>query len=99
MFGGAVRMRLITVNVPEHYLDGLDELVRRGLYPHRAEAIRLAIRDLLREELGLKTLPRRTYPLSPEGLKQASRDLEKSGDLKRLPKWDRRKIRNGEDKT
>ena len=92
-------MKLITLNLPEQYLEGLDELVRRGVYPHRAEAIRLAIRDLLEAELGLKTLfPRRTYPLTPEGLKEASRDLEKSGDVKRLPQWDRRKIRNGEDK-
>ena len=40
------RMRYLTLNVPEVDVDFLDELVRAGLYPNRAEAIRLAIRDL-----------------------------------------------------
>jgi len=40
-------VRLITLNVPEPSLAALDELVRRRLYPNRAEAIRLAIRDLI----------------------------------------------------
>ena len=40
-------MKQIAVCIPEEYLKGLDELVRKGLYPHRAEAIRLAIRDLI----------------------------------------------------
>ena len=40
-------MRLISVTVPEAYLDALEELVRRGVYPNRSAAIRAAIRDLL----------------------------------------------------
>lgn len=44
-------MRLITIYLPEPYLEALDELVRRGFYPHRAEAIRLAIRDLILNEM------------------------------------------------
>lgn len=40
-------MKQISLYVPETYLQGLDELKKRKLYPHRAEAIRLAIRDLL----------------------------------------------------
>ena len=43
-------MRLITLYVPEPYLEALDCPVMQGKYPHRAEAIRLAIRDLLRKE-------------------------------------------------
>jgi len=42
-------LRLITLNVPESYLDMLDDLVRQGWYPNRAEAIRFSIRDLLIE--------------------------------------------------
>ena len=45
------RLRLITVHMPEHYIDGLDALVERGLYPTRSEAIRTAVRDLLKKEL------------------------------------------------
>ncbi len=44
-------MRLITVHLPEEAVEGLDELVRAKKYPNRSEAIRYAIRDLLREEL------------------------------------------------
>jgi len=39
-------MRYLTLYVPEVDVDFLDELVRAGLYPNRAEAIRLAIKDL-----------------------------------------------------
>ncbi|MEA2070212.1 MAG: ribbon-helix-helix domain-containing protein [Asgard group archaeon] len=44
-------MNLISVKIPENFLEGLDDLVRLGVYPSRSEAIRVAIRDLLREEL------------------------------------------------
>lgn len=44
-------MKLITIYLPEPYLEALDELVSRRLYPHRAEAIRAAIRDLIDVEL------------------------------------------------
>jgi antitoxin ParD1/3/4 len=33
------------------YVKGLDKLVEIGMYPSRSEAIRVAIRDLLRREL------------------------------------------------
>lgn len=44
-------MKLITIYLPEPYLEALDELVNKKLYPHRAEAIRAAIRDLIEVEL------------------------------------------------
>ncbi|RLF22647.1 MAG: CopG family transcriptional regulator [Thermoprotei archaeon] len=44
-------LKLISVHLPESYVIGLDELVDRGLYPSRSEAIRIAVRDLLRREL------------------------------------------------
>jgi Arc/MetJ-type ribon-helix-helix transcriptional regulator len=43
-------VKLITLYVPEPYLKALDELVSKRLYPHRAEAIRAAIRDLIMNE-------------------------------------------------
>ncbi|MHA2169372.1 MAG: ribbon-helix-helix domain-containing protein [Candidatus Kariarchaeaceae archaeon] len=33
------------------FLHGLDELVRLQKYPNRSEAIRVAIRDMLKDEL------------------------------------------------
>ena len=44
-------LRLVTVKVPELYLESIDELVRDGRYSSRSEVIRTAIRDLLRREL------------------------------------------------
>ncbi|MGQ9459654.1 MAG: ribbon-helix-helix domain-containing protein [Candidatus Bathyarchaeaceae archaeon] len=44
-------MKLVTVLLPEAYLEGLDELVRSGMYPSRSSAIRSAVRDMLKKEL------------------------------------------------
>lgn len=47
-------MKLVTVKMPDAYIEGLDELVRDGRYSSRSEAIRIAVRDLLRRELWLR---------------------------------------------
>jgi Arc/MetJ-type ribon-helix-helix transcriptional regulator len=44
-------MRLITLYLPETYLKALDQLVTEKFYPNRAEAIRVAIRDMISEEV------------------------------------------------
>jgi antitoxin ParD1/3/4 len=44
-------MQLVTVKMSDIYVNGLDNLVKIGMYPSRSEAIRVAIRDLLRREL------------------------------------------------
>ncbi len=44
-------MKLVTVKLPEALIEGVDELVRSGMYPSRSAAIRAAVRDLLRREL------------------------------------------------
>lgn len=54
MSGALPRMRLITVKMPELYIEGIDELVKMGRYSNRSEVIRVAIRDLLRRELWIK---------------------------------------------
>ena len=53
-FEGALEgdeLKLITLYVPETYLRALDQLVGERFYPNRAEAIRVAIRDLINDEL------------------------------------------------
>lgn len=40
-------MKLYTVYFPRALIKKLDNLIERGLYPNRAEAIRLAVRDLV----------------------------------------------------
>lgn len=49
-------MRIISVQLPEMYLEALDELVKKGIYKSRSEAIRIAVRDLLWKELWSKHL-------------------------------------------
>jgi antitoxin ParD1/3/4 len=44
-------MKLITLYLPEPYIHALDRLVNERFYPNRAEAIRVAIRDLISTEV------------------------------------------------
>lgn len=48
---GVDALKLVTVHLPREFINGLDELVRQRRYPNRSEAIRNAIRDLLKDEL------------------------------------------------
>jgi Arc/MetJ-type ribon-helix-helix transcriptional regulator len=48
------RLKLVTVKMPELYIEGIDELVKIGKYRNRSEVIRVAIRELLRKELWMK---------------------------------------------
>lgn len=43
-------MKVITVHLPKPYIKALDKLVDDKYYPNRAEAIRVAVRDLLNDE-------------------------------------------------
>lgn len=43
-------IKLISVNLPESYLNILEVLVAQGKFPNRSEAIRVSIRDLIKTE-------------------------------------------------
>ncbi len=47
-------MKSVSINVPEVYLRDIDQLVNSNYYPNRAEAIRVAIRDLISSEVWSK---------------------------------------------
>jgi Arc/MetJ-type ribon-helix-helix transcriptional regulator len=40
-----LKMKTITVMLPQVFLDKMDDLVREGLFPSRSDAIRSAIRS------------------------------------------------------
>ena len=42
-------MKQIDFKIPESYLKSLDDLVEKGFYANRAEAMRTAIMDLLKK--------------------------------------------------
>jgi len=44
-------MKIITINLPEKYLAAIQILNDLGIYPSRSEAIRIALRDFLSDEL------------------------------------------------
>jgi len=44
-------LKLVTLLLPEAYLEGLDKLVGQGVYPSRSAAMRFAVLDMLKREL------------------------------------------------
>ena len=44
-------MKIITINLPEKYLSAIQILNDMGIYPSRSEAIRIALKNFLSEEL------------------------------------------------
>jgi len=44
-------MKIITINLPEKYLQAIQILNDNGAYPSRSEAIRMALHDFLDKEL------------------------------------------------
>ena len=57
-------MKIITINLPEHYLASIQILNDLGVYPSRSEAIRIALKDFLEGELKLyETLEEKTFKM------------------------------------
>ena len=61
-------MKLISVNIPESYLEVLEILVADGKFPNRSEAIRVGIRDLIKTEYLIEEKIKKNYEkyLEPE---------------------------------
>ncbi len=44
-------LKMVSVRLPERLIDDVDQLVKAGMYHNRGDAIRAAVRDLLKREL------------------------------------------------
>jgi len=44
-------MKLVTVKLPDALVEGIDELIRGGMYPSRSAVVRAAVRDLVKSEV------------------------------------------------
>ena len=66
-------MKLITLYLPETYIRQLDQLVDAKFFPNRAEAIRVAIRDLIQNEPHVMA--------AIASLKEANRARERAAEL------------------
>ncbi|MHA2287924.1 MAG: ribbon-helix-helix domain-containing protein [Promethearchaeota archaeon] len=64
-----IKIKLISVNLPESYLKVLEILVVEGKFPNRSEAIRVGIRDLIRTEYLIEESVKRN--LSPGLISQS----------------------------
>jgi len=47
-------LKIITINLPEKYLNAIQTLIDLEIYPSRSEAIRIALGDFLESELSLR---------------------------------------------
>ncbi|MHA1775636.1 MAG: transcriptional regulator [Promethearchaeia archaeon] len=43
-------MKIVTINIPDQYLDGIETLVNLGYFPSRSEAVRQALKSFLARE-------------------------------------------------
>ena len=59
-----INFKLISVNLPESYLKVLEILVSEEKFPNRSEAIRVAIRDLIKTEFLIEEQVKRNDPRS-----------------------------------
>ena len=44
------KMKIVTINIPDQYLDCLEIMVNMGFYPSRSEAVRQALKQFLVHE-------------------------------------------------
>ena len=63
-------MKMLTVYIPEKYLETLDLLVYEKLFPNRSEAIRTAIRDLIQKEILFKEISKKRRDSLEKNLSQ-----------------------------
>lgn len=54
-------MKIITINLPQRYLDAIACLTNLGYYPSRSEAIRSALREFLGPELDMFSKLEKNY--------------------------------------
>ena len=47
-------MKIITINLPEKYLESIQTLQDLGIYPTRSEAVRVALRNFLVDDLSFR---------------------------------------------
>ena len=66
-------MRLITVHIPDYFLDIIHELVRANRFPNRSDLIRNAIREFIRTEI--YSLSREVEVIDSETSKKALQNI------------------------
>ena len=47
---GEQKIKIVTINIPDQYLDSIQTMVNLGFYPSRSEAVRQALKQFLVSE-------------------------------------------------
>ena len=58
---GNTNMERVTLRIPKQQIDEVEQMVERGKYPNRSEAIRSAVREMLDEQQQEQSNSRRTW--------------------------------------
>lgn len=45
-----MKLQIVTINLPNQYLDSIETLVNLGFFPSRSEAVRQALKEFLERE-------------------------------------------------
>lgn len=85
-------MQIVTINIPDMFVDAIQRLTDGGMYPSRSEAIRAALRDFLKSELEM------VNALLTMGEEQKSKQ-EETTIVSKPTKIDMRSIRAGWEKN
>lgn len=87
-------MKIVTVNIPEAYLDSIEKLVETeenplGIYPSRSELVRCAVKEFLQKEIDMADY------ITKNTLEQAKKKFfQSNGSMVKVPTI--RKDENGE---
>ena len=80
-------MQIVTINIPNMFVDAIARLTEQGLYPSRSEAIRSALRDFLKGELEMvEELLSMSTKGSSNSKKTTTKDLPKKIDMRSIRK-------------
>jgi Arc/MetJ-type ribon-helix-helix transcriptional regulator len=62
-----IDMKIVTINIPDQYLDCIESMVNLGFYPSRSEAVREALKQFIIHEANLsRDMEKETF----EGIKK-----------------------------
>jgi Arc/MetJ-type ribon-helix-helix transcriptional regulator len=60
-------MKIVTINIPDQYLDCIEVMIQMGFFPSRSEAVREALKQFLVNEVDIN------HALTSEGFQQLKR--------------------------
>jgi len=80
-------MKMITLYIPQKYLEAIEYLINQKYFPNRSELIRVAIRDLILKELKInEIISKHEDEIMSAFLKDIEQEIKEDSELKKLNK-------------